>query len=40
MFRKFVITLLAYMLLTINANAGSDGELVLKKINSRSKRLF
>jgi len=31
MFRKFVITLLAYMLLTINANAGSDGELVLKK---------
>ena len=31
MFRKFVITLLAYMLLTINANAGSDGEFVLKK---------
>ena len=31
MFRKLVITLLAYMLLTINANAGSDGELVLKK---------
>ena len=31
MFRKFVITLLACMLLTINANAGSDGELVLKK---------
>ena len=31
MFRKFVITLLAYILLTINANAGSDGELVLKK---------
>ena len=40
MFRKFVITLLAYMLLTINANAGSDGELVLKKSASRSKRLF
>ena len=31
MFRKFVITLLAYMLLNINSNAGSDGELVLKK---------
>ena len=31
MFRKIIITVLSISLLALNANAGSDGELVLKK---------
>jgi len=31
MFRKIIITALSIILLALNANAGSDGELVLKK---------
>mgnify|MGYP001249218376 CR=1 FL=1 len=31
MFRKIIITVLSMSLLALNANAGSDGELVLKK---------
>ena len=31
MFRKFIITSLTFFLLSINANAASDGELILKK---------
>ncbi len=31
MFRNFIITLIAFIFLTQNANAGSSGELILKK---------
>tara|TARA_B100000674_G_scaffold131593_1_gene101526 strand:- start:245 stop:1033 length:789 start_codon:yes stop_codon:yes gene_type:complete len=31
MFKKFIITLITFCLLTINANAGSSGELILEK---------
>ena len=31
MFRKLAITLISVFLLSFNANAGSDGELILKK---------
>ena len=35
MFRKLAITLISVFLLSFNANAGSDGELVLKKDQSK-----
>ena len=31
MFRKFIITIIAFLLLTFNVNAGSSGDLVLEK---------
>ena len=36
MFRKFVLTILAVILLAFNANAGSDGELKKLKIVSKN----
>ena len=41
MFKKLTITLIYVFLLIFHANAGSDGELVLKKDQAReNKRLF
>ena len=31
MFKKLILTILTVFLLGVNANAGSDGELILKK---------
>ena len=39
MFRKLVLLLTVIFLTAFNANAGSDGELILKKINPQKLKI-